>query len=238
MHYEKYKRTQVKALLKHCRREHKEYKNDNIDISKSKHNFYLKGNPIERYDRILNAYQEKKKIRKDAVTLCQWVVTIPKDYEGGIEEFFKTAATFFMKRYGKENTIDISIHMDETSPHMHFSFVPIREDGRLCAKDLETPQSLQSVIPELEQYIEQRTHYPVHIQTGQSSGKKHKKREEYIAEQLQAKNEHFRALYEDYQTYSYALDYIEEKYPEIWSQALTEGKEKASKEISDYLSER
>lgn len=237
MHYEKYKANQVKALLNHNRRKHLNYSNDNINLSLLSNNTYAIRNPYEAYERIINAYQEKKKIRKDAVTLCEWVVTLPKDFTGNDMDFFKPACSFFAKRYGTENIVCISIHRDETRPHLHIDFVPITKDGRLCAKNLETAATLQKAIPEIEQYIERYAKRPVHIQTGKG-GKIHKKREEYIAEMLKAQNERFRALYNDLLLNSYAIEYIKDKYADIWEEATRHGQIQSTEELEELLSGR
>ena len=40
------------------------------------------------------------------------------------------------RRIAPENFISAVVHMDEKTPHMHVSFVPITEDGRLSAKEI------------------------------------------------------------------------------------------------------
>lgn len=35
-----------------------------------------------------------------------------------------------------ETILSAVVHMDEKTPHMHLSFVPITQDGRLCAKEI------------------------------------------------------------------------------------------------------
>lgn len=52
-------------------------------------------------------------------------------------EFFQRAYDFLADRYGHENVVSSVVHLDEKgSPHMHFNFVPVTEDGRLCAKEV------------------------------------------------------------------------------------------------------
>ena len=36
----------------------------------------------------------------------------------------------------KENIVRFTLHMDERTPHIHWVFVPITEDGRLSAKEI------------------------------------------------------------------------------------------------------
>lgn len=57
-------------------------------------------------------------------------------------QFFQDAYDFLAERYGRENVISATVHLDEATPHMHFNFVPVTPDGRLSAKDVLTKQSL------------------------------------------------------------------------------------------------
>ena len=52
---------------------------------------------------------------------------MPRDYEGDVKEFFEAAYKAAIIAFGiKESDILYAcIHMDETQPHLHFSFVPI-----------------------------------------------------------------------------------------------------------------
>jgi exonuclease VII small subunit len=61
----------------------------------------------------------------------------------GAERFFDNAFRFFYKRYGIENVINATVHMDEATPHMHLGIVPVTKDGRLSAKDIFTPLELK-----------------------------------------------------------------------------------------------
>ena len=58
------------------------------------------------------------------------------------KEFFRDAYEFLADRYGRENVISATVHMDEQTPHMHFNFVPVTPDGRLSAKDVLNRKSL------------------------------------------------------------------------------------------------
>lgn len=80
-------------------------------------------------------------------------VPFTEDYIGGLSDsppmqadrtrhFFQDAYDFLAERYGRENVISATVHMDEATPHMHFNFVPVTPDGRLSAKDVLTKQSL------------------------------------------------------------------------------------------------
>ncbi len=64
------------------------------------------------------------------------------EYEDRTEAFFRDAYEFLVNRYGRENVISATVHLDETTPHMHFNFVPVTKDGRLCAKDVLSKATL------------------------------------------------------------------------------------------------
>lgn len=53
-----------------------------------------------------------------------------------ISEFFQRAADFLIQRVGRENLVSAVVHMDERTPHLHLTFVPLTKDKRLCAKEI------------------------------------------------------------------------------------------------------
>ena len=57
---------------------------------------------------------------------------IPKE----IQAFFQRAADFLTHRVGRENIVSAVVHMDEKTPHLHLTFVPLTKDNRLCAKEI------------------------------------------------------------------------------------------------------
>ena len=52
------------------------------------------------------------------------------------QEFFQRAADFLIGRVGRENIVSAVVHMDEKTPHLHLTFVPLTKDNRLCAKEI------------------------------------------------------------------------------------------------------
>lgn len=142
----------VKGIEIHDRRE-KDHSNTNpdIDFSKSKENYDLCPAGNVNYSQAVKeriaSLHLKKAVRKDAVVMAQVIVTSDsKFFENAstdyTREFFQKAYDFLAKRYGEENVISATVHMDERTPHMHFNFVPVTSDGRLCAKDILTPKTL------------------------------------------------------------------------------------------------
>ena len=83
------------------------------------------------YEFMKSKCEEFKILKRSNVNwMVSWVITIPADYEGSQEMFFKEAYNFMENKYGKENVISAYVHLDETSPHMHFCFVPVVFDTK------------------------------------------------------------------------------------------------------------
>lgn len=178
-------------------KDHK-HKNESIDVSKTGNNYELhdrNGKSAKEYFIEKVRYIEKvtkertgKAIRKDAVKLCSWVVTVPDDLpKDKYKEFFQASYDWLCNRYKKENVITASVHLDETKPHMHFQFIPIVMDKKggfekLCAKNLETQGTLSQVHRDLKKYLDNRLGCEVNILTGTTG--KNKKIEELKLEEL------------------------------------------------------
>jgi hypothetical protein len=115
--------------------------------------------------------------------MCDWVITLPADVpKERTAEFFRNAYAFCCERYGgdnNQNVLSAWVHMDETSPHMHFSFVPavktLDHEGkvikeRLCAKEVIDKKELNMFHPALSRYIEQTMGVEYSILTGATDG--------------------------------------------------------------------
>lgn len=91
--------------------------------------------------RIEQAVLTKKKIRRDAVRLCEFLITSESKFFENIsvknkKRFFIKALEFLQEKYGAENIIYANVHNDDKPPHMHVGFVPITEDYRLNANHI------------------------------------------------------------------------------------------------------
>ena len=53
-----------------------------------------------------------------------------------IRQYFEEALHFLEQYQAKETIISAVVHMDEKTPHMHLSFVPLTPDNRLSAKEI------------------------------------------------------------------------------------------------------
>jgi hypothetical protein len=100
--------------------------------------------------RIDEGYTKTKALRKDAVKSVRIILSGShdrmKEIEGNPQEFkaWKEAnLKFVTERFGKENIVRMTLHMDEITPHFHCVVVPITFDGGLsCKKMLGGPRDL------------------------------------------------------------------------------------------------
>lgn len=53
-----------------------------------------------------------------------------------LEGFLMLSVDWLNKRYGKENVVNVTIHLDEKTPHIHAIVVPIDSKGKLNARGL------------------------------------------------------------------------------------------------------
>lgn len=142
---EKYKRADVVGIERENERDenYKSTRNSQIDKSKTRLNYHTM--PYEKkylsfIDERIKQLSPKRKIKDDAVLITSFVLGSDKEFFDGIspetqKRFFDDCAEFFAERYGKENVISAVVHLDESTPHLHFNLIPVT-GGRLCAKEL------------------------------------------------------------------------------------------------------
>lgn len=136
--------------------------NDSIDPSKTYLNYNLAPNGESQEERLNKRLSEVKVLkRKDVNVMCSWVVTAPKDLDPKQEkDFFKETYEFLKNRYGGEkNVISAYVHKDETTPHLHFAFVPVTIDKKkniekVSAKEVITKLDLKSFHEDLQKHLE------------------------------------------------------------------------------------
>jgi len=92
-------------------------------------------------DRIKEGYTQTRLIRKDAVKFQTHVLTgsheeMKKIFEDKAtsDKWVQENINWMCKKYGKENIVRFTLHMDERTPHIHAITVPITKDGGLSAK--------------------------------------------------------------------------------------------------------
>lgn len=176
MNCEKFTRNQSGNILVHCDRSdpNRTYKNQEIDHSKTYLNYNLapehKG--MTDYEFMKKRCEEFNVLkRKDVNWLVSWVITIPADYTGNKALFFREAYNFMENRYGKDNVVSAYVHLDETSPHMHFCFVPVifdkkKQEYKVNAKQCINKVELKQIHPEMQEYLENKLQTKVNILNG------------------------------------------------------------------------
>jgi len=144
-HMEKYKRDAVRGIQSHNQRERKSASNPDIDYDRSALNYDLHNSGPVNYGQVieqrLGQLVLNKKIRHDAVYMCGLMVSSDSEFfkkmsANETRRFFQTAYDYLADFVGKENVISAVVHLDETTPHMHFAHVPITRDGRLAANKI------------------------------------------------------------------------------------------------------
>lgn len=145
------------------------------------------------------------------------VVTLPKDYNGQTKEFFEHTYEFLERDFGRDNVISSYVHMDETTPHMHFCFVPITSDNRLCAKEVVDRQYLQNFHDRLQEHLRERE--PAHTINILSENKQHARdlpmREYQLKEFERTLSAHEKQLNERVVDYNEKAEYINRNYEYI-----------------------
>lgn len=135
------------GIQKHVQRENKNYNNKDIDPEKTEQNYDLiHGQEKQNYKeliekRIEEGYTGKRKIRSDAIRHVDGIITSDNEFFNDmdpdqVKQYFQDSLEFLEAEYGKENMLYATVHLDESTPHMHFGFVPLTEDGRLSAKEV------------------------------------------------------------------------------------------------------
>jgi archaellum component FlaC len=155
-------------MRRHYERQNENYSNENIDRTKTHLNYNLSpGHDPQETIREAVAASEAvlgHRVRKDAVLMVDWVITAPKDLKPASQRmFFETSSDFLAERYGKDNVLGAWVHMDETTPHMHFAFMP-RVEGRFNAKQVLTRTDLSSFHGDLSRVVQERLGYRVSIE--------------------------------------------------------------------------
>lgn len=152
VHMQKVNAGGIRGIQSHMNREHPPHSNPDIDPARTPDNYALVSsrNFYRDVQRIIrDQAPETKTVRKDAVLLCNFVVTSDHDFFAALppdrqRAYFQDALDWFSARYGKKLIASAVVHMDETTPHMHLSLVPVK-GGRLAAKNLFTKTELREL---------------------------------------------------------------------------------------------
>lgn len=169
MNVQKFKADEVKKLFRHCMRtkdkngNYYERTNPDIDFGRTGLNFCYEGELTDKtfYERKLSIFMEENQVRnRTTVVAASWVCQIPDKYEGDTKAFFDAYYKIMKKKY--PYCLDCFVHMDETTPHAHFVFCPIK-DGKFNAKAILTREELQGMHLWMEEELEKELGFKVEL---------------------------------------------------------------------------
>ncbi len=206
---QKMKAENLVGIGNHNQRKTKNHSNPDIDTSLSKLNYDLVDRTQNYKTDIENFINENKSttraVRKDAVLVNEWIITSDKDFfdnltESEIENFFERSKDYFAEKFGEKNIRYATVHLDESTPHMHMGIVPFDKDNKLSAKRVFNRQALRDVQEELPSYLQE---LGFEIERGQKGSerknltvpefKKLKEEEREIKKELQIKKDELMA---------------------------------------------
>ena len=142
LRFAKYKGPEIANIEAHNERTKEKYaSNPDVDTNRSKNNFHII-QPTDKYRAMSEALIKQydcPRVRSDSVRIVETLITASPEFFKGkkkseIRGFFEHAVDFLKQELGEDRLISAVVHMDEKTPHMHVSFVPITQDGRLSAK--------------------------------------------------------------------------------------------------------
>ena len=151
----------LRGIQSHIYRQHESHTNPDIDAKRSQDNYSLLwqelGQNVENLvkSRLAGLPEKRTKngklktIRKNAVRLCDFVVTASPEAlqslnESDRDQYFYECVQWLEARYGKENIVYSQVHLDEANPHLHVGVIPIR-DNELNAKAIFSKKEMQSL---------------------------------------------------------------------------------------------
>lgn len=166
-HIQKFKGTDLTPMELHFDHAAKNSSNKDIDSSKT----YLNYNICDLNDNACHLRElvrekvharsnNKTKLRKDAIQFCSVLVSASPNFftdktPEQIQNYFECAKDCLDKMFGSSNCVCAMVHMDETTPHMHYVFVPLTRDNELCAKKIINRSSLTKLQNELPTFLQE-----------------------------------------------------------------------------------
>ncbi len=127
------------ATDRHNERKNENYSNKDIDATRTKDNYHLiepqRGYKTE-FDKIRQQNNLKGNLRltgeKQSNVACEFLITSDNEFFKTLgaertKEFFTDSLEFVKNKVGEENIISAVVHLDETTPHMHVTYIPVVE---------------------------------------------------------------------------------------------------------------
>lgn len=162
---QKYNRADVRGggLTRHFERamdgngNYHKWGNQEIDTGRSHLNYNLAPNRKQGQLPFINERISEVKChnREDVNIMCSWLITAPRVpaanrgelgelilSPGEQERFFEESYKFLCEKYGEKNVVSAYVHLDETTPHMHFAFVPVVVDKKKGHEKVSAKEAL------------------------------------------------------------------------------------------------
>lgn len=192
---EKHKRSNASKSYMHNERKNKNYSNKNIDLERTYLNYHIK-QPLGRYEKEFDRLKQENdlegQIKETSVIMCELLMTSDKSFFNSLDEnetkrFFQECFNFVAKykNLGKENIISAVVHMDEETPHMHLSFIPVVDSKdksgnsirKVCSSDYwKGKNSYGQMQDAFNQYLNEKG---FKLERGETSERKHLSVEEF-----------------------------------------------------------
>lgn len=128
----------LQSISRHNERQNEKYGNKDIDKTKTELNYHLKA-PLEKsYEKEFERLREKNNLKgnlrltgkKQSNVACEFMITSDSEFFKSLgadqtQRYFKTAYDFVCNKCGEQNIISAVVHMDEITPHMHLTYIPV-----------------------------------------------------------------------------------------------------------------
>lgn len=183
-HAAKYKRADLSGLVAHYERKkdkdgnYIKLQNQDIDQSRTHLNYNLcDEHNLTPYQFVKKRMGEvKHNHRRTQNVFCDWIITLPDQIkQEDQEKFFRATYEFLKRKYGAKNIICAWVHLDETTPHMHFAFMPVEqtpEGEKLNAKAIINRTTLRKFHNELKDELDRVLGYDSGVLNGITEQKK------------------------------------------------------------------
>ena len=143
LRFSKYKGSEIGRIEAHDERTKEKYtSNPDVDTSRSALNFHLiQPEHSYREEAERQIAEAGCRVRSDSVKLVEVLIAgTPRFFKDKtqeqIKEYFEHALEFLRQKQRAETFVSAVVHLDEKTPHMHVTFVPLTEDNRLSAKEI------------------------------------------------------------------------------------------------------
>lgn len=162
---QKMKAENLIGIGNHNQRKTRNHSNPDIDTSLSELNYDLV-NRTDNYKKDIEKFINENKsttraVRKDAVLINEWIITSDTKFfeklsDEDTKKFFISAKEYFSENFGEENIRYATVHLDESTPHLHMGIVPFDKDQKLSAKRVFNREALRNVQEDLPKLLQEK----------------------------------------------------------------------------------